>query len=472
MNCAECKEILVAYLEGLLDGRQKQAVSEHLKDCLSCQVELRELTNLRERLVDNGKVLAQSNLEDEVLNRIVREQNVRLKAAAKVGKNLQLRNMIMKSPITKIAVAAVVIIACFIGLSLWRGTESGIALADVLARIEQVRAYSCKWSVKITGEGAPGKPINYEVHATDLISEEHGRKSIREERDPNGGESWFQEEYYLPQKKTKILIRPKQKKYSRTEFEDMFEGLQEDPRTWMIKEILECKYESLGRSTVDGIEVEGFQRTERVKGDPVDWKIWVDVKTRLPVRWEEDNMGGEMRTRIVMHDFQWDVLVNAAEFEPVIPDDYTRLAGIPVKMPAATEENAIKGLKLYADLSGNYPVKPNWSDNHEWSAFEKSDTPAAKRFQEETKGLTKDEKADRLADTLMPMHGLGRFCIRLIREGKDSAYYGKIVTPKDADKVLLRWKVSDSEYRVIFGDLHAETVTAEKLAELEKVLPK
>ena len=44
--------------------------------------------------------------------------------------------------------------------------------------------------------------------------------------------------------------------------------------------------------------------------------------------------------------------------------------------------------------------------------------------------------------------------------------------PKAADKVLLRWKVSDNEYRVIYGDLHVETVAADKLAELEAALPK
>jgi hypothetical protein len=441
---------------------------------------MKSADNLK-RLFKDAELSVNPDTDEQVFEDVLQaQQKVRLRRAQSSREDLpaapNIRSIIMKSPITKLATAAIVAIACLIGLSLWRGTESGIALADVLARIEKVKVYRYKWSVKITGEYGD-KPINYEVHATDLVSQEHGRKSIREERDPNGGESWLQEEYYLPQKKTKILIRPKQKKYSRTEFEDMedmFEGLQEDPRAWMVKEVLEGKYESLGRSTVDGIEVEGFQRTERGEGDPVNWKIWVDVKTRLPVRWEEDNMGmhGKMPTRIAQYDFQWDILVDAAEFEPVIPDDYTRLAGIPVKMPAATEENAIKGLKLYADLSGNYPVTPNWSDNHEWSAFEKSETPAAKRFQEETKGLTKDEKADRLADTLMPMHGLGRFCIRLIREGKDSAYYGKTVTPTDADKVLMRWKVSDNEYRVIFGDLHAETVTPEKLAELEKALPK
>jgi hypothetical protein len=47
-----------------------------------------------------------------------------------------------------------------------------------------------------------------------------------------------------------------------------------------------------------------------------------------------------------------------------------------------------------------------------------------------------------------------------------------VVTPQDADKVLMRWKLSDNQYRVLFGSLHAETVDAQTLAELEKNLPK
>jgi hypothetical protein len=35
------------------------------------------------------------------------------------------------------------------------------------------------------------------------------------------------------------------------------------------------------------------------------------------------------------------------------------------------------------------------------------------------------------------------------------------------EAVLLRWKISDDQYRVIFGDLSAMNVTAEQLAELE-----
>jgi hypothetical protein len=49
----------------------------------------------------------------------------------------------------------------------------------------------------------------------------------------------------------------------------------------------------------------------------------------------------------------------------------------------------------------------------------------------------------------------------------DAAYYGKTVGPSDKDKVLFRWKLDDGRYQVIFGDLRAETVTAERLHELE-----
>jgi hypothetical protein len=49
----------------------------------------------------------------------------------------------------------------------------------------------------------------------------------------------------------------------------------------------------------------------------------------------------------------------------------------------------------------------------------------------------------------------------------DFAYYGTTVKPNDKEKVLLRWKLDDGRYEVIFGDLRAETVMAEQLHSLE-----
>jgi len=412
-----------------------------------------------------------------------------------------IRRQIMKSPLTKIAIAAVVTIACVIGLSLWRMTGSGIALADVLARVEQVKAYSFKrtlhfWSEKVTGED-PNKPY---IRGTFLISQEYGWKGKIERLDPNGGESTFNESCILPQKNTTIAISHKEKKYTRTQQDDgWIERVQKaniditDPHTF-LEQMLKTKYESLGRSTIDGIAVEGFRTTDpnsllgtsSSNSGPskrLDQKLWVDVKTRLPVRcdatWVDfDQMENKKKyDRHVLYDFQWDVPVAAADFEPGIPEGY---ASWVVKYPAhITEENAVQGLKVLVELLGKYPeniyhiVPENINDKTPivLRLAEKSETPAALRLQEEIKGLADDEINNKLVDFLMPIRGLGRFYRWLQFDKKDPAYYGETVTPKDADKVLMRWKVSDNEYRIIFGDLHAETVTADALAELEKLLP-
>ena len=434
------------------------------------------------RMIKKTKIRTNPEVNEAVLNgllnRLDKAESVRINA-----KQPNVWSIIMKSPITKLATAAVVIIACVIGLSLWRTTGSGIALADVLARIEKVKAFRFQWNVKITGED-PNKPYSSEERGTILTSQEYGRKGKIEELDPNGGWSTFGEAYTFPNKKTQIIINSKWKKYTRTEWDDVFaerlwQNNPQDPRTF-LKKILECKYESMGRATIDGIEVEGFQTTDpnlKPLVGQVDAKMWVDVKTRLPVRYGFTIAGIE-HMHFEMHDFQWDVPVDAAEFKPVIPDDYT---GTVVKYPdRITEETVIQGLKLLVELLGKYPENINDVDDvDKWNLSttvlrlaEKSETPAAMRLKEESKGLTDDEISNKLVDFLMPIRGLAGFYNGLQYDKKDPAYHGMTVTPKDADKVLMRWKVSDSEYRVIYGDLHAETVTPEKLAELEAALPK
>jgi hypothetical protein len=406
-------------------------------------------------------------------------------------RELSMWRFIMKSPLTKLAAAAVVVIACLIGLSLWRTTGSGIALADVLARVEQVKAFRCQWSTKVTGEDPNKKPYSSEARGTILTSQEYGRKGKIEQLDPNGGWSTSTEVYTFADKKTKIIITPKEKKYWRIELDDVFaervwQNNPQAPRTF-LKKILACKYESMGRATMDGIEVEGFQTTDPNffsfgvgggQNGQIDTKMWVDVKTRLPVRYDFTIAGIE-HVHFEMHDLQWDVPVAAAEFKPIIPEDYASLV---VKYPAhITEENAIQGLKLLGELLGKYPEKINDVDDFDqWDLSttvlrlaEKSETPAALRLKEKIKGLTEDEIIGiKLVEFLMPIRGLASFYSGLQYDKKDPAYYGKTVTPKGADKILLRWKVSDNEYRVIFGDLHTQTVTAEALANLEKNLPK
>jgi len=425
---------------------------------------------------------------EAIFERIVRAQD-RLGTIEPALNRFSFRSIIMKNPLTKLATAAIVAIACLIGLSLWRGTESGIALADVLARVEKVKAVRSKLYIKISGDPnypwSWDNPRSFEIRQTLLTSQEYGSKSNLEWPDPNGGESMLSETYFLRQKKLEIVISHKYKSYKRTELDDAQverfqnrkdENFRRDPLAF-LKEIADHKHKSLGRSTMDGNEVEVFQSTDpnyarrEYKNRQVDAKIWVDVKTRLPVRYEQRVTAQRVdrvwsNQQILYYDFQWDVHVDASEFEPVIPDGYTSLV---VKYPAhITEETAIQGLKLLVELLGKYPEKIT-DIKTVLQLAEKSETPAALRLKEELNGLTEDEEIqNNLVDFLVPIRGLAQFH----NTRRDRAYYGEAVTPKDADKVLMRWKVSDNEYRVIFGDLHAETVTPAKLAELEKTLPK
>ncbi|MHC4105524.1 MAG: hypothetical protein ACYSR9_11325, partial [Planctomycetota bacterium] len=165
-------------------------------------------------LINKSDVTTSSDADERILADAL-EHLEKLKQKNSIVERLNIWRTIMKSPITKLTAAAVIIIACVIGLSIWRITSSGIALADVLARVEQVKAFRCKGSFTMTGQTAADKPYQWEVRHTNLTSQEYGTKVSFEEPDPNGGESTFAETYFFPHKKTMIHIRHTEKKYTR-----------------------------------------------------------------------------------------------------------------------------------------------------------------------------------------------------------------------------------------------------------------
>jgi len=177
-----------------------------------------------------------------------------------------------------------------------------------------------------------------------------------------------------------------------------------------------------------------------------------------------------LQMRMVSYGFQWDVPVADADFDPVIPEDYRAMS---MKMPAVDEQAAIQSLRLFAELMGRYPEKLDMiALMSETANVMSSTTPAAKKLRDEMKGLAPEDWGLKFAEVMSPFQGLAGFHMSLVGGKKDPAYYGQTVTPQDTDKVLMRWKVSDTEYRVIFGDLRTETITAEALADLEKASPK
>ncbi len=235
---------------------------------------------------------------------------------------------IMKSPFTKVAVAAAVVVACVVGVSLWKGTGSGLALAEVLARMGEVQTYSLKLTTTWQSEGAESKPT---AEATILVSRTLGQKTVVHVSHPFTGQSMLEEIYVPAQGRTIITLMPNEKQYSRVELDDatMEQWERENDPRYLVERVTQSEHTRLGRSVVDGIEVEGFQTT-----DPNSWggmpvpgaeiRIWAAVETCLPVRIEVGKgEPGKGRLQVVAHDFEWNVPAEAGEFTPVIPDDYT-----------------------------------------------------------------------------------------------------------------------------------------------------
>jgi hypothetical protein len=291
-----------------------------------------------------------------------------------------------------------------------------------------------------------------------------------------------------------VTIMLEKKQYNRMPFGEEFIAIikqqDNDPRE-IIKKIMACEYTELGRSVIDGVEVEGFRTTDPASlsasdGDPrsTELTLWVDAENWLPFRSERDIKYGEKKQiSCATYDYRWNVPVQASDFEPVIPEDFKPFPTDGMKMPGMTEADGIEGLKLFAEITGRYPKKLNMMDlGQEIKAIDFQKIPQLIEKLDELKKLndqmsqnsklSEEEIFDTILKTTMdimrPLQSIGFFYMTLVTDKKEPVYYGESVGPDDADKVLLKWKVSDDHHRVIFGDLSAEDLTADQWNEFQK----
>ncbi|MHC4146022.1 MAG: LolA family protein, partial [Planctomycetota bacterium] len=376
-----------------------------------------------------------------------------------------------KSRTIKLAAAAVIMIAVLLGLPFLPKSTTSPTLAEILVKVEQTKAYIYKMNMKVTGSMMQKiSPWGQEMTGTVTISKDFGMKIEMEMTDPNTGETMTQENYIIPDEKLLVMLVHEKKQFSRTEFSDdllaRMKKQNNDPRE-VIRQMLGLKYTELGKSEIDGVEVNGFETTDpRASGGTtgdVKVTLWVDSKSWLPVLVEADmSINEQGRIRYTTHDYQWNVQVEKSEFEPVIPDDYEASPEDGMKWPEMTEEAAIEGLRLVADLVGRYPKQASIVElMHELSPI------LYKRIKKDHPDVTDTELETKMMETIGPIQSIGLFYMTLVDDEKEPVYYGETVGPDDVEAVLLRWKISDDQCRVIFGDLSTMDVTAEQLAELE-----
>ena len=223
----------------------------------------------------------------------------------------------MAHPIVKLAVAAAVVLAGLLGLNIISGPGGGVAWAGIPDHIKEIDTFMFRLTMSVAD-----KPTG---QWTFYLSERYGfRMDIGAAGEAVA--SW----YVAPGSDTLVTVIPSEKMWMKrplTSEEQKMPEEYEDPADY-INRFLANGYKELGRSVIDGVEVEGIEVTDPpTKSEKLQnsvGRLWVDVKTELPIRIEIEGTASGQPVQWLM-EFKWQEAVDPAAFEPNIPGDFTPL---------------------------------------------------------------------------------------------------------------------------------------------------
>jgi len=356
------------------------------------------------------------------------------------------------------SVAAAIVVALGV---LWFATapNPAYALGQVAETIRQARSYEYTMTTEMSLSGAPGKaPAKAEMKGkfSWLAPGSYRIETMGGDAIP-GLDSLM----ILPAGKPGIDIDRKAKKYTRQPAR-----LGQISPLMMVDKLSTFSGQAdrlLGTKEIDGKTAKGFEIQAR-KIDPDIYsgpiEIWIDAQSNLPVliRYEMKTSG--VPATIRMAGFRWNLDLDPKLFDPAPPEGYAErvLSASPLNDQV---RKITEGLKLYAKYSGgHYPrVKMLYGDVTRDEFVNLSGAPYPPKGEADLK----DARVKEMYDATWGFSTINQ----ILRENGDAAYHGKTVGPDDKDKVLLRWKLDDGSYEVIYGDLRSETVTPGRLRVLE-----
>ena len=420
--------------------------------------------NNLEKLIENLKTTPSAELDTKINQAIdnAMAERKRIESAYRPS----IGRIIMRSPMTKLAAAAIIIIAVLAGIYFITGKTPEVtccAWAQIADKVQQIKTCFCKMRLKTS---MPQGQTEQEGEL--LISADHG---FRMDTYMNG--NLAMQMFMKMDERKMVTVMPLQKKYMRIELTDqqITETKQKvlDPRE-MVQGFMTGQYTELGEQTLDGLKVKGIEvvNPPAFKGVYSNFigRTWVDVTTEYPVKIEieAEVAAGTQKVQIsmVMDEFNWGIELGPEEFEPNIPADYTTMGEL--KMPVQNEAGAIEGLRQFAEMSGGrYPSQMNMM-----TVMKESEEALKGKFVGDPNAKPSDEQIQQMMAKMINIQASFLFYNKLVQDGNDPAYYGKDVNAADTDAILMRWKISDDTYRVIYGDLTAEDVTAEELKAMEQ----
>ncbi|MHC4536697.1 MAG: LolA family protein [Planctomycetota bacterium] len=348
---------------------------------------------------------------------------------------------IMKSPVTKIAAAAVIVIAVIICMLQLGGSTP--AFAEVVRPLLSARTATFKMTVDM--EDVPAQTI-------DGMYMEPGR--MRQEISQGGIIISDQ------QQGTMVTLMPTEKKAMILEMQNVPEEQKGKANMFLsIRDLIsktdDEAVEFIGEQEIDGVNAIGYHI-----GNPnMEMTIWADAETLLPVQ-VEYSMGKLMGAEgtVTMHDIVFDVELDESLFE--IPDGYSTQT-VTYDASAPEEDDFIQSLRLWSEVTGGkFPSELNmkviieefFKVQIEKMGFDPKQAPDMS-----------DPKFQEFMQIYAEVTRSITFALRLPPES-DWNYAGKDAKFGDTETAIFWYHPEGSNtYRVIYGDLSVKEIAPENL---------
>jgi outer membrane lipoprotein-sorting protein len=397
---------------------------------------MRPVNNIK-KSIRKLKVESGEQINNRILDKLMRtlDKSKQMKTAEQAN----IWKIIMKSQMSKITAALLIIVLLIMCVHFLGSTES-VAWADVVRPI--LTARTVVFTVTMDGgENVPTKVMNM------------GTQRVRNEvLSPDGKTVQMIVITDFDTSQT-LTLNPKQKIAALIDLKDLPEkpenilgemrniitDLQNDP---------DVLIERLGEQEIDGQIATVFLAT----GPDGELTIWADSQTALPIRIEQKGR----QIQFTCTDFQFDIEMDESLFSMEIPEGYPAppmVGEIPIsEILGGTEQDLVEFLRIYAEsiLDGVFPedLSP-----HVWIDDVKKNRNKFAQLSEEQKLKGPPLEFAR-----------GWVFFRLLKAENDWHYVGNGVKLGDAESPVCWYRPDGSEtYRVIYGDLSVKNVAPEDL---------
>ena len=297
-----------------------------------------------EKLIRDLHVLdikTSAEMDQRILHDTLKIQK-ELKQTKLAGTQPDIWRKIMKSSITKLAAAAVIITAITLGLFEFIGTgsSSGVVWAEVAQKVEA--SPGVIWRLRGTGSRDLNDdwPNGYKIT---------WRSAAITRTDNYRGGQIYRTLYLNYDAKTTIWVAHDVKKYNKEAMSDeQVQRARADKERWtdprsLLKLCLSLEHHELSQKTINGVLCEGIEAT--VPGG-VTGRMWIAVETGYPVLVEVEAIDDKgIRHTSTLDQFQWNVELSAEDVEPEIPADYQSL-GLEGEMKILSEQGKKELLKV------------------------------------------------------------------------------------------------------------------------------